>query len=87
MSLPMTCSEAGQRSFQAFERTFGKARGGDVIRQRIDPDIDDVPRRVRHRDAPVERRARDRQILQAALDEAHDLVAALRRQEEAGFSS
>ncbi len=43
-----------------------------------------MPRRARHRDAPVERRARDRQILEPHFDEAHDLVLALDRQDEVG---
>ena len=63
---------------------LGKARRRDVIVERIDPHVHDVARRVRHRDAPVERRARDRQIFETHLHEAHDFVAALRRQDEVG---
>ena len=41
----------------------GKADAGDVIGQRIDPDIHHVLGVIGHLDAPVERRARDRQVL------------------------
>ena len=41
---------------------------------------------VRHLDAPVERGARDRQILQAALHEADDFVAARIRPDEIGLA-
>ena len=53
----------------------GKADAGDVVGQRIDPDIHHVFWVVRYLDAPIERRARDRQIFQAAFDEADDFVA------------
>ncbi len=58
------------------------ADAGDVVGQRVHPDIDDMARRVRHRNAPIQRGARNRQILQPAFDEADDFVAALRRQDE-----
>src|SRR5262249_61872616 len=56
----------------------------------VEPDINDVARIARHRDAPAEAGARDRQVAQTALDEADDLVSArarkrghqLRRSEE-----
>jgi hypothetical protein len=57
-----------------------EARGRDVVGQRIDPDIHDVLGIAGHADAPVEGGARDRQVLQAALHEARDLVEALLRQ-------
>ena len=63
---------------------IGIADGGDVIGQRIDPHIHDVLGIARHRDAPVEGRARDRQILQAAANKACDFVHALARQHEIG---
>ena len=68
---------------------IGEADAGDVVGQRIDPHVHDMlgaagvaAARARHRNAPVERRARDRQIFEAAFDEADDLVAPLRRQDE-----
>ena len=61
---------------------IGKADGGDVIGQRIDPDIHDVLGIAGHLDAPVEGGARQRQILQAAAHEARDFVHALLRQHE-----
>ena len=48
----------------------------NVVGQRVDPDIHHVLRIAGHLDAPVEGGARDREILEAALDEAHHLVAA-----------
>ncbi len=58
----------------------GKSGRGDVVGQRIDPDIHDVLGIAGHADAPVERGARDRQILQAAAHEARHFVEALLRQ-------
>ena len=90
MSLPMTCTSAGQKRHSAL-RLVGEADAGDVVRQRVDPHVHHVRNRAiapgsRHRDTPVERRARDRQILEPAFDEAHDLVAALGRQDEIGMA-
>ena len=69
-------------SAEFFAVRVGIADGGDVVGQRIDPHIHDVLGVAGHRDAPVEGRARDRQILQAAAHEARDLVQALLRQHE-----
>ncbi len=52
------------------------AERGDVVQQRVDPDVGDVFLRRRDRNAPRERRARDGQVPQAALDER---VTSLRR--------
>ena len=65
-----------------FALRIGITDGGDVIRQRVDPDIHHVLGIARHLDAPVECGARNRQILQAAAHEARDLVHALLRQHE-----
>ena len=40
----------------------GKADGGDVVGERVDPDVHDVLFVAGHLDAPVEGRARDRQV-------------------------
>ena len=48
----------------------------EIVRERVEPDVDDVFRVERHGDAPVERGARDAQILQSLLDEGDHLVAA-----------
>ena len=48
----------------------------EIVRERVEPDVDDVFRVERHGDAPVERGARDAQILQPLLDEGDHLVAA-----------
>ena len=46
-----------------------------VIRQGVEPDVDDMIGCDRHGDAPVERRARDAQIFKPLLDEVDHLVA------------
>ena len=59
---------------------------GDVVGERVDPHIHDVLRIARDLHAPVEGRTRDRQVLQAALDEGADLVEPLLRQHEVGMA-
>src|SRR5690606_27116291 len=54
----------------------------DVVRQGIDPHVHDMRRIAGHRNAPVERGTRDREILEPASDETDDLVAPLGRQNE-----
>jgi hypothetical protein len=44
-----------------------------------------MARGIRHRHAPSERGARDRQVLESGLDEAHYLIAARVRQNEIGI--
>src|ERR1700722_16455687 len=53
-----------------------KADAGDVVGQGIDPNIHDVLGGARYLDAPIERGSRNRQIPQAAFDEADDFVLA-----------
>ena len=53
-----------------------------VVRQRVEPDVDDVLRVDGHRDAPVKRRARDAEVFEALLDEVDHLVAARCRLDE-----
>ncbi len=60
------------------------AGAGQVIGQRVDPDIHDVLRVVRHRNAPGEGGPADRKIVQPAADEAHDLVPVLLGRDEVG---
>ena len=83
MSLPMMCVAGQYGHFSAVGVRI--AGGGDVVGQRVDPDIHHMLFVARHRHAPVEGRARDRQVLQPGFDEAHDLVAALRRPDEVGI--
>ena len=59
-----------------------EAAAGHVIVERIDPHIHDVLRCARHRQAPVEGRTADREILQAGAHEADDLVAPRLRADE-----
>ena len=61
---------------------IGEADAGEVIGQRVDPHIHNVLRVARHRDAPIEGGARDRQILQAAAHEALHLVRTRVRADE-----
>ena len=51
------------------------ADGGDVVDERVEPDVEDVALVPRARDAPVDRRAGDRDVLQALADDAERLVA------------
>ncbi len=51
------------------------ADGGDVVRQRVEPHVGDVARVPWQRDAPGQRRAGDREVLQARADEPEGLVA------------
>ena len=52
------------------------ADAGEVREQCISPHVGDMALVERQGDAPVERRAGNGEVLQAALDERHDLVAA-----------
>ena len=58
---------------------------GDIVRQRVHPDIHHMGGIVRDLDPPVERGARDRQVLQSRLDEGDYLVAPFRRTDEIGI--
>ena len=62
----------------------GIADAGDVVRQRVEPDIHDVLGVAWHFDAPVELFARTRngEVRQAAFDEGHDFIAPMRRLNE-----
>ena len=61
------------------------AHAGQVVGECVDPDVHDVVGVSGNLDAPVERGARDRQVLEAALDEADDLVATCRGGNELGM--
>ena len=62
-----------------------EAERGVVVQQRVEPDVEDVARVPRDRDAPRELRARERDVLQAALDERQRLVVADARGDEVGL--
>ena len=53
----------------------GIADGGAVVDERVEPHVGDVALVPRQRDAPRDRRAADREVEQALLDQAEDLVA------------
>ena len=99
MSLPMTCRSAGH---QLRERSgsSGKPGAGDVVDQRVEPDVDDarlgVPRAVlalrglavladRERDAPVAASSRlIEKSSRPCADEAEHLVAPVLRLDPVG---
>src|SRR4029077_17737590 len=51
------------------------AERGNVVRKRVEPDVDHVLRIVRYGDAPGERRAADGKITQAAAHEREHFIA------------
>ena len=74
--------QVGRPEMRARIRVVGKAGGRQIVGQRVDPDVHHVPLVAGDPDAPVERVARDRQVLEPALDEAHHLVPPLLRADE-----
>ena len=78
MFLPMMCTSAGH---QRVERghVVGEAGAGDVVRQRVEPDVDAVLGIIRERDAPLAAGAADREVAQALAQPAEDLVAEVLR--------
>src|SRR5262249_12520561 len=54
----------------------------EIVCQSIEPDIHDMTGRIRNWNAPVECRARRREVLESTSDETQDLVAAFRRTDE-----
>ena len=98
MSLPMTCRSAGHQLRERV-RVVGEARAGDVVDERVVPDVDHarlgIPRPVlalrglavlgdRERDAPRGAGAADREVLEPLADEAEHLVAAVLGLHEVG---
>ena len=55
MFLPMMCTSAGHQLANDV-RVVREAGAGDVVRQRVEPDVDAVLGVVRERDAPLRRR-------------------------------
>ncbi len=60
------------------------AHGGQVVDQGVEPDVGDVRRVPRDRDAPGDRAAADREVLEPAPDEPQGLVALGLGPDEAG---
>ena len=77
--------DVGGPEFREFLRVVEEARRRDIIRQRVEPDIDYMLFVAGHGDAPVEGGARDAEVVEALLDEAHHLVFARRRADEVGI--
>src|SRR6185436_14992461 len=51
-----------------------EAERADVVGQRVEPDVDGLPRMAREGDAPFQAGPRDGQVAQAGFDERADLV-------------
>ena len=60
----------------------GEAERGDVVEQRVEPDVEDLVGIPRDRDPPLQPRARERDVLQPLGDERARLVAELAREDE-----
>ena len=63
----------------------GEAGRGDVVGQRVDPDIHHMLRVVRNRNAPAEGGAADREVREPPLHERLDLIEILFRRYESGM--
>ena len=97
MSLPMTWRSAGHHLANEVQ-VVREARPGDVVDQRVVPDVDRARLRVpgpvlalrrlavrhRERDAPAGAGPADREVLEALADEAEHLVAPVVRLDEVG---
>jgi len=59
---------------------------GPVVREGVEPHVHHVRRVLGNRDAPLERGARDAQVVEAGFDEADDLVHARLRSHEVGVA-
>ena len=53
----------------------GIAERGDVVRERVDPDVEHVVRPLRDRDPPLHAGAAHAEVLEPLVDDAEDLVA------------
>ena len=76
-----------RRRPEALRQVLAVAREGErrvVVEQRVEPDVEDVARVPRDLDAPVELRAAERDVVQAAADERERLVVAVARADEVG---
>ena len=74
MSLPITCRSAGHH-VSNWACVGAEADRRRVVDQRIEPDVDHARRIGRQRNAPRLPGAADRDVLQAGLEQAEDLVA------------
>ena len=77
--------QVGRPVFLEFLGVVEEADRRQVVRQRVEPDVDDVLRVDGHLDAPVKRRARNAEVVEALLDEVDHLVAARGRLDEVGM--
>ena len=69
-------------TIEVFAIGIGVSGSRDVIRQRIQPDIHDVLIIFWNRNTPLEAGARDREVSEARLDEADNLIAPRGRSNE-----
>ena len=75
----------GRPEMLAFRLFVGKASGGQVIRQRVHPDIHHMLGIARYRNAPIKRGAAHREIFETGFDETGDFVAPLVRTDKIGM--
>jgi hypothetical protein len=64
---------------------LSEADGGDVVDERVVPDVGDMRRVPGQRDAPRDRRAADREVVESTTDEPQRLVALALGTHEAGM--
>ena len=74
ISLPMTWWTCGPPRGEPLV-VGAVADGGGVVDEGVVPDVEDVALGPRHRHAPGERRAGDRDVVEALAEEAEHLVA------------
>ena len=75
MSLPMTCTFAGQSASEP-SLIGAIADGRDVVEQGVEPDVNGLIRVERDLDPPAKALASDGDILELGFDQVDDLVAA-----------
>ena len=70
----------------AFEPCIGKSDAREVVGERIDPDVNHLVRRARHRNAPAHVASAHRKIRQALCELTQHLVASRFRLHEVGLA-
>ena len=75
----------GRPEYCPRRRRVGEAGRGDVVGQRVDPDVHHVLRVAGHRHAPGEGGPADREVREAALHEGDDLVQVFLWRDEIGM--
>ena len=60
--------------FREFLIVCFETNSGEIGGQRIEPHVEDVARIIRKRNAPLQRHAADREVLQTRLHERYDFI-------------